>query len=211
MTTFPFTESPRYTLSIRFRFDSGVPCAGGAPRVLVTLKKGLYRDCSFVENTANESASELRIEVRSGEGIEPCGGGWFSLMQLVVEIILTQRTQPKSIDVLHERGKLVFKTNGRVKLYREGTFYNTKLPTPGTCMETKGGEKTAGDENVLGGGNLLDARRKAHRMAALSAETRSNQSHEANHPLSHHHLRRPTPAWTFESRSLDSRRKSSTE
>ena len=50
--------------------------AGAAPRVLVTLQKELFRDRSSVEYPANESATEFRIEVRSGEGIEPSGGGW---------------------------------------------------------------------------------------------------------------------------------------
>ena len=40
---------------------------------------------------------------------------------------------------------------------------------------------------------------------------RPNQSHEANHPLSHHHLHRLTPTWTYENRSRDSRRRSSTD
>ena len=44
--------------------------------MLVTLKEELFRDYLFVEYPTNKSATELRIEVRSGEGIEPGGGGW---------------------------------------------------------------------------------------------------------------------------------------
>jgi hypothetical protein len=129
-TTFPFIESPRHALSIRLVpqwCTARVRSLGRrrSPRVSNIKERVVPR--LFVRCV---NASELRIEVRSGKGIEPCGGAWSSLMQLVAEIILTQRTRPKSIDVLHADGKLIFKTNTRAKLYgREGaTIQNNSCP-----------------------------------------------------------------------------------
>ena len=106
--TFPFTESP-YTYTW---FDSGVPCtsgpqASGAPRVLVDLTSpGTVHSLSIWQ----KSASELTIEVRSGEGIEPSGGG-FIITHAMTEIVLTQNTRPKGIDGLYTSRKLISKTN----------------------------------------------------------------------------------------------------
>jgi hypothetical protein len=82
-------------------FDSGVPCASGpqtsgAPHVLVKTSLGTVHSLSVWQ----KSASELTIEVRSGEGIEPSGGG-FIITHAMTEIVLTQNARPKSIGGLY--------------------------------------------------------------------------------------------------------------
>jgi hypothetical protein len=69
-------------------FDSGAPCtsgpqASGAPRVLVNITSpGTVHSLSIWQ----KSASELTIEMTSGEGIEPSGGG-FIIIHAMTEIV----------------------------------------------------------------------------------------------------------------------------
>jgi hypothetical protein len=106
--------------------------------VLVTLKKELFRDCSFVEYLAIESVTELRIEVRSGEGTAPSGGGWSGPH---AGVTLTKSTWPKRIGVLITYRKLIFKTLVGKKLDGKEGCYSRKLLMAGICMKTKGRRK----------------------------------------------------------------------